>query len=204
MTPDAATYQNTVVFGGTRVAFRAIKPGDAALLLELFRSHSKQTILFRYFSSLRELSADQVARFVNLDYQRDMAIVGLIPCGERQRMICVGRYYLNPAINEAEFAITVHDDFQRRGMGTFLLRELVRVARAHHIAGFTADVLADNHGMINLVRHLTKKSRLPLTSDLEAGVYHLSFPLRPERGPANGRQRTLENLSRGSSRLHRR
>ena len=195
MTTDAASYQSTAVFGGVRVAFRAIKPGDAGLLRELFRSHSAQTILFRYFSPLRELSADQVERFVNLDYRRDMAIVGFIPGGARQQMICVGRYYLNPVTNRAEFAVTVHDDFQRRGIGTYLLRELIRVAREHGIVGFTADVLADNHGMMNLVRHLTKKLSLVLSADLEAGVCHLSFPLRRSQKPA---QETYTPSSLGS------
>jgi GNAT superfamily N-acetyltransferase len=161
-------------FGGDlEVSFRLIQPGDADLLTEFFHSHSKRTIIYRYFTPLRELTAGQIHKFVDLDFENDTAIIGLASIRGHKRMVCVGRYFRDQQSNSAELAITVHDDLQRRGLGTFLLRQLIRIARAHGIDKMTADVIADNHGMMALLRNCSRN----LEISLEAGVYHVEFPV---------------------------
>ncbi len=180
MCGNVASVQSTASFRGSpKLHFRPIQPSDASLLREFFRSHSKQTILYRYFAPLRDLSAEQIEKFVRLDYSRDVAIVGLTMEGRHPQMICVGRYFLNSDLTSAEIAITVHDDFQRHGIGTFLLRALIKIARSRGLKALTADLLADNHGMMRLLRKCAPDVKL----DLDAGVYHASFSIEPA-GPA--------------------
>ncbi len=157
--------------GKGRVFFRPILPQDLVLLEELFHSHSAGTIYSRYFCALHELSPDQLDRFLNVNYRTDMAIVGLVPFDGRQKMICVGRYFKNPNANEAEFAITLHDEWQHHGLGTFLMRKLIEIAGRHGIERLTADVLASNHAMLGVLRKCVKKWE----STREAGVYRVSF-----------------------------
>jgi len=172
--PYPGQYETTARFAGhLSIFFRPIKPTDAKLLKEFFRSHSEQTILYRYFTPLHDLPPELVQQFVNLDYHNDMAIVGMVPFEGRERMLCVGRYCHNPAANDAEIAITVHDQWQRHGIGTFLFKFLTRIASENGITGFTADVMADNHGMLRLIRKCVDN----MESTLEAGVYHLWFAL---------------------------
>ena len=165
--------------GGLKIHFRPIQPPDEGLLKELFYSHSEQTILQRYFTHIRHLSHEQVQKFVTLDYRNDMALVGIVEIEGRERLVCVGRFFRTPGSSDAEVAITVHDDFQAHGIGTFLLEKLVKIARENGITAFTADVLADNHPMMRVFHRVAGK----IETNLDAGVCHLRFDL-PEAKPS--------------------
>lgn len=172
--PYPKKYEVNAAFkGGLMVHFRPIQPTDEALLRELFYSHSEQTILNRYLAHIRHLSHEQVQKFVTLDYCNDFALVGVVPHEGRERMICVGRYFHSPAGTEAEVAITVHDHFQNRGIGTFLLRTLAKIASENGITAFTANVRADNHGMLHVFQNVADR----LQTALDSGIYRLRFDL---------------------------
>jgi GNAT superfamily N-acetyltransferase len=172
--PVLKEHETTAAFTGNfTIHFRPIRPEDESLLKDLFHSHSEQTILHRYFAPIHELSQEQIRRFVAIDYRRDFALVGLAPHEGAEKMICVGRYYRNPALNEAEVAITVHDLFQGRGIGTYLAQTLVNVARQNGINAFRATILANNHAMMHVFHKVAQK----IAVESESGIYDLRFAL---------------------------
>lgn len=171
--PYPREYEAVRRFRNKTIYFRPIKPTDESLLKELFYSHSRRTILNRFFTPLRRLAPDLVQRFVTLDYKNDMAIVGLARSQGREQMVCVGRFFRDRTANDAEVAFTVRDEFQGFGLGRYLMGSLIRAARERGISGFTADVRSRNTAMLRLF--LGSASRVETRK--EKGLSRLRFSL---------------------------
>ncbi|HDK43089.1 MAG TPA: GNAT family N-acetyltransferase, partial [Desulfobacteraceae bacterium] len=75
--------------------------------------------------------------------------------------------YLNNRNNKAEVAFVVRDGWQNKGIGSFMFRHLIAIAKRNGIAGFTAEVLRDNYRMQAIFNH----SGYRVQSRLEEGVY---------------------------------
>ena len=116
---------------------------------------------------MKQFSQKQIQDFVYIDHRNDVAIVGTLPEAHGEDIIAVGRYYLDPKTNLAEVAFVVRDDWQNRGIGTFLLKYLTAIAKRNGISGFTAEVLRENKAM----QAVFNRSETKVTSKLEQDVY---------------------------------
>ncbi len=132
---------------GREILVRPIRPEDEALHYELFLSFSRQTNYFRFFS-YRRLTIEQAARFTQIDYDREMAIIALLEEAGRQRSIGVNRLTYQPRLDKHEFAIVVGDPWQGLGVGRILMRRLLGIASDRHIKRIYGTVLAENQRMI--------------------------------------------------------
>jgi acetyltransferase len=137
---------------GRPVLIRPIRPEDEKLHLELFHSLSRQTNYYRFFSYRRHLTHEQAARFTQIDYDREMAIIALIEEEGRQRSIGVNRLTYQPRYDKYEFAIVVADAYQGLGVGRILMRRLLEIARDRRIRRIYGVVLAENQKMIEFCR----------------------------------------------------
>lgn len=154
---------------GTMVLLRPIKPSDEDLLKEMFYKLSDESIYKRFMGVKKYLPRKQLHELANVDYSKNMAIVAILDEGEKEEMVGVGRYGLDENTNSAEVAFAVRDDWQKKGVGTELLRYLTMIARKRGLYGFTADVFADNKPMLSLF----EKSDCILEKELKGGIYHL-------------------------------
>jgi acetyltransferase len=91
----------------------------------------------------------------NIDYQRRMAIVTLGPSVADPELIAVARYESMAHEDVAEIALVVQDSWQGRGLGAFLLREILRVGERNGIQHFRGNVLAQNGRMLRLLHRWT-------------------------------------------------
>ena len=115
--------------------------------------------------------------YVNVDYGKIMSIVGLVgPPGEG-RLIAEARYVKSLETNYGDVAFVVDEEYQGLGIASFLFKTLLRVAQERGLAGFTADVLATNKGMMKVF----ERGGLPVKAGLEGGAYHLTIPFQDER-----------------------
>jgi GNAT superfamily N-acetyltransferase len=114
----------------------------------------------------------KMQEYVNVDWSRDMSIVGLVGEEGQGRIIAEGRYLRIPGSSLAELVFVVDEEFQGRGVATYLYAMLIRLARERGLKGFTADVLFNNLAMMKVFH----KGELPVQAQLESGVYHLTIP----------------------------
>lgn len=161
---------------GRIVRFRSIRPTDEDMMRELFYKLSPDTLYHRFFSQLKSMPHRKLREFVNIDYQNDMALVGVTKEDEHEMIVAVGRYSLDSSSNAAEVAFVVKDDWQNLGLGISLFGQLLKTARQRGIVKFTADVLADNARMLHIFH---KCAPTPIESTLEFNIYHLLFSIEP-------------------------
>jgi len=169
--PETGLYPEEMVDSmaveGTTLAVRPIRPTDEEMMSDMFYDLSDQTIINRFFSMLKSMPHRRLQEFCCIDYEEDMSLVVIHGRSPRQKMVAVGSYHLNPATNRAEVAFLVADDWQGRGIGTFLMKSLVRIAKSKKIKGFTAEVMRDNVAMIALMH----KAGVPPKSTQVDGGY---------------------------------
>lgn len=138
--------------GGVYLPVRPIRPEDAPLLVRFFQGLSEHSRYQRFMQHLHEFPPALLKRLTNLDYERELALVVLDPAG--QDLIAVGRFAPTDDPANAEFALTVADVWQGKGIGRVLLARLCGLARKAGYQALYGRVLDDNKGMLDLAARL--------------------------------------------------
>jgi acetyltransferase len=140
---------------GTPLVVRPIRPEDAELERAFVHGLSDQTRFFRFFYQLHELTPAMLARFTQVDYDRELALVAIAgDPKEREALVGVARYIANPDGESAEFAVVVADDWQRRGVAHMLMERLIAAAHRRGLARIEGTVLRANHNMLKFTAAL--------------------------------------------------
>lgn len=118
---------------------RPLVPADKVYLEAGLPLLSPESRYNRFFRPVQALSASELRFFTEVDQQSHVAW-GMHTAEERPLGIGVGRYvHLPEQPGTAEFAITVIDPYQRRGIGSHLLDLLLALARQqglHTLRGY--------------------------------------------------------------------
>jgi acetyltransferase len=139
---------------GVEVEVRPIRPEDAEIEREFVRALSPEAKYLRFMSTLKELTPVMLARFTQVDYDREMALIAVVTEGGRERQIGVARYVVNADGETCEFAVVVAEAWQGRGLGRHLMQRLIGIARERGLAAMQGEILAANSGMLDLVAKL--------------------------------------------------
>jgi acetyltransferase len=147
--PTHLTEEVPLPDGGSYL-IRPVRPEDAQALQKLVQELSEESRYFRFISYARELSPRQLARYAQIDYHREMALVAQ----SDERIVGVSRYMLNPDGRSGEFALVVADDWHGRGLGARLMNALIETAREQGLERLEGFVLGDNQRMLQLMSRL--------------------------------------------------
>jgi acetyltransferase len=139
---------------GFKLWVRPIKPEDAPLLLDLFDTMSRRSIYYRFFSPLKSISRSMLAKFTQIDYDRELALVAVEKQEKGERVIGVVRLVCDPDRKKANFALVVGDPWQGKGVGKRLMQKCLSAAKDYGIETLQGEVLAENNEMLALCRSL--------------------------------------------------
>lgn len=134
---------------GTPIVLRPIKPEDEIPVYNLFQSLSEETMRFRFFQAIRDMSHETLTRYCNIDYDREIAIVAETK-KEDGKIIGVSRLILEPGRNRGEFAVVVGDQWQGLGLGSKLVDYISEIGKDMRLEALGGDILSRNLKMIRL------------------------------------------------------
>ena len=140
--------------GGTPVSIRPIRPDDEPLMVEFHTGLSERSVYLRYFNAVKlshRIAHERLTRICFLDYDREMALVADHRRDDgSHEIIGVARLSKLHGRNEAEVAVLVSDLWQRRGLGTELLRRVLQFGRDERLDSAGATFLEENVEMARI------------------------------------------------------
>jgi acetyltransferase len=137
---------------GERQTIRPIRPEDAEQHGAFFGRLPPQDIRYRFFSAMRELSPEQLARLTQVDYDREMALIAVRESSGET--VAVARLVRDSYEAEGEFAVIVQADMKGKGVASHLMRRLIDWARGRGLRTIVGLVLGDNAPMLAFMRYL--------------------------------------------------
>jgi acetyltransferase len=151
--PNKFAY-NWTMKDGTELTIRPIRPEDEPLMVKFHEKLSERSVYLRYFQPLKlsqRVAHERLTRICFIDYDREMAMVAVRrqPDGSDE-IYAVGRLSRLHWRDEAEIAVLVRDEVQRRGLGRELTERLVKIAREEGVRELSANILAENVEMQTL------------------------------------------------------
>jgi acetyltransferase len=139
---------------GTPYILRPIRPEDAAIEMEFVDGLSPESRRLRFQSALRGLTPAMLARFTQIDYDREMAFIAVDDRSGVEHEVGVARYMLLPDAKSCEFAIVIADTWQGRGLGHRMMERIIQIARERGVEEMIGWVLTSNKPMLDMVQNL--------------------------------------------------
>jgi acetyltransferase len=130
--------------GGKTVTLRPIRPEDEPEEAEMFDHFSPATLRQRFLGQEIQVTHDLLLRFTQIDYDREIAIVGEITVNKQKKFIGVVRLISDPANTSAEFTVIVADPWQNKGLGNKFVDYILHVAKERGVKKVTTKLFKDN------------------------------------------------------------
>jgi acyl-CoA hydrolase len=176
--PEELEHRDTLN-DGTEIFFRPVKPTDEPALSEMLYSLSETSVHTRYMMRTARFPRKDIQQWTNIDYYQNLAIVGTVPGADAsdEEIVAIAQYFLDPKTQAAEVAFLVQDEWQNKGMGTFLLNYLTKIAKQRGVKELYAKVLPANKGMLTVFYNSGSK----VNTEFDGEVYSISYKLTGEK-----------------------
>ena len=158
---------------GRRLEVRAFRPEDRDNFIAAVGRTGPLTRYRRFFTLKTSFTEREKHSFLNVDFDKHVALNALLDETGRQVIVAAGRYIIVQP-KKAEVAFTVIDQYQGQGIAPILLRHLVGIARSAGLETLIAEVLTENMQMLKVF----ERSGLPVqTTRDHPEVVHVTMQL---------------------------
>ncbi len=161
---------------GRKILLRPIRPEDEPAHHAFVDRLAPEDLYFRFFTAAYTFDHVRLARFTQIDYDREMAFIATAPneAGVTETLGVI-RAISDVDNVTAEFAIVVRSDFKGQGLGKLLMDKIIRYCRARGTHRMVAEVLPQNTAMLELAKQAGFRKEF----NVEMGVMVLSLELHP-------------------------
>jgi acetyltransferase len=137
------------------VTIRPIRPEDEPAHMVFFAKLTPEDIRLRFFGPMSMLEHRDMARFTQIDYDREMAFVATMRnTAGQEETLGVVRAVGDPDNHSAEFAVIIRSDQKGLGLGRLLMLQIISYCRARGTRILTGDILRENRRMRQLAQEL--------------------------------------------------
>lgn len=162
------------LLSGETVTLRPIRPEDEPAHVDFFNRLSADDIRFRFFGLVRTVPHSEMARFTQIDYDREMAFIATRTGADgKPETLGVMRTVSDPDNRKAEFAIITRSDVKGQGIGRALMRKMLDYLRAKGTPVIVGQILPENRSM----RKLAEAFGFKATSAPGDGYIEVTLPL---------------------------
>ena len=151
ISPYPKELEHKLNWQGEKLLIRPIRPEDEPMLGELLESLTADDSRMRFFVAMRRQTHSQLARFTQIDYDREMSLV-VIRKDKNGKPQALGeaRLIADADNRVADLAMVVSSSFKGKGLGGLLLQQLIDYAKARGIATLRFETLPENKPMQKL------------------------------------------------------
>ncbi|RZA29597.1 MAG: GNAT family N-acetyltransferase, partial [Lysobacteraceae bacterium] len=153
--PYPRELEETITWQDAPLLLRPIRPEDGPAHLAFFDALTPDDVRYRMFVRIRELQPSQLARFTQIDYDREMAFIATRPNAQGvAETLAVGRVVADPDNITAEFAVTVRSDLKGMGLGKIMMQKLIDYCRSRGTREIVGEALPQNSRITGMVKKL--------------------------------------------------
>ena len=160
----------------TEVWLRPIGSGDAPFLVDIFNHMSDESRYQRFNTTLANVDEERVQnraqQMVDQSVNNGRGWLAFAQIEGKESPLGGARYVYTDE-DVAEFAISVRDDIQQKGLGTLLLLRLIQTAKRDKLEALTGFAQADNRGLWQLL----DRSGYPIERERDGSDVFFRMPL---------------------------
>lgn len=107
---------------------------------------------FRYMENFNQLKPENLLKFSSINDDHEMVLIAIYKHQDKESIIGLARYAINPNEEDCEFALLVAENWQHKGIGSILMSSLLRAAQKKELKTMIGLAPSNNTNMLQFAK----------------------------------------------------